>query len=403
MKHLTLFLSLVIFSFSSFSSESYNSIRFTLAADDLEKYKQEDASYVFTGAAMAKVNSTEVVVKKLSTRGQTSIRAPRRSFSVKLDDEVVFNDVSDGSVVTFSSKDFKLVNMWEDNGYVTAQVGYSFFRKFDLYKSAINYAEVFINDVSQGLYLVVDNPETFVKKNLKADCFLRRGYKEKYEIKHPEKVENEEVFSTCENAYSEILKPSEELEGEQLYQYLSQRMNLENYFSWLMINTLLESGDYSDEVFFYAFKNEASPNKMYFDVIAWDPDDIFNKPHLSLENIFRKGKLKKSLLMSLEVKLDRTIDGDDYFENKFATGLLEFLEKEMSDELIDQIVDSVRVKVAPYLDNENVKEMSKLDRLPSEISDIGYTREYTLNLLEQYKARIKMRKKALLGKIKDGR
>jgi len=397
MKAIILFL---MFLLSTSSWASYNSIHLVITQDDMSKYRQKAESYDFSNSQIV-IQGERLSVKKLATRGQTSIRAPRRSFSVKLEEKITLNNLVNGKVEQFKTKDFKLVNMWEDNGYVTAQLGYNFFREFDLYKTRTTYAEVFINDVSQGLYLVVDNPEVYAQKEAKAECFIRRGYKKNFEIKFPKIEDDKEKYTDCEEAFKWSMIPSKHLKGEALYNYLSKVMNLKAYYKWLMINTLLESGDYSDEVYFYAVKDFYSPTYLYFEIMAWDPDDIFQKPHLSIQNILRSKRLKQTLLMSLEIHLERLIDRDAFLYAKFAEDLIKFLETEVTDEFIDKLIADTRNKIGPYLGNDRIKEMSKLDRLDESIMETGYTTEYVDNLLSQYATRIKTRKQTLLIKAQN--
>jgi len=238
----------------------------------------------------------------------------------------------------------------------------------------------------------------YAKHKVKAECFVRRGYGTSYEIKFPKLEDDNEKYIDCEEAFQRSMKPPKHLQGEALYQYLSKVLNMKAYYEWLMINTLLESGDYSDEVYFYAVKDFYSPTYYYFEIMAWDPDDIFQKPHLSIPNLLRKERLKQTLLMSLEIHLERLIDRDTYLYSKFAGDLMKFLETEVTDELIDRLIKETRNKIAPYLGNEQIKEMSKYDRLDKSIKDTGYTTEYIDNLLSQYAKRIKARKQDLLIK-----
>ena len=403
MKILILLMTMIL---SSSVLASYNKIELSITESDMKKYREKGEKYVFTDAKIS-VNGGAELSLRLKTRGQTSINAPRRSFSVKAAEKVQLNNYALVGKQEFKSKRFNLVNMWEDKGYVTAQLGYSFFRKFDLFPTPTTYAEVFINGASQGLYMVVESPKEYAKKEIDVDCFIRRGYFKKFEVdvpseKHPEEQEK------CGEAYKNTVRPSRSLKGDDLINYLSERMDLKQYLRWLAINSLLSSGDYSDEVFFYSQQSTTSPTGQFFKVIAWDPDDLFGKPHvtpLSFDNIIMRMQMmlgmKTTLLRSLEIHLERRIDDDAKLYKMFCAELSSLLTEDVTPEFVDDIISEIKEKISPHSTNINVKIMSKLDRLPEEIANTGYTKKYVLNLLETYRNKILKNREELLRRTEE--
>ena len=78
---------------------------------------------------------------------------------------------------------------------------------------------------------------------------LRRGYNHSVRAYYsgPDKYDPQIYLSRFKKIYSDIAGYS----GQQLYDTLSARMDLEQYFTKLGIDLLLKNGDCTDELFLY--------------------------------------------------------------------------------------------------------------------------------------------------------
>lgn len=192
-------------------------------------------------------------------------------------------------------------------------------------------------------------------------------------------------------AFKTIYRSLRKYKGEELYNFLNDRMNFDAYLKWLAINTAIMNGDYSDEVFFYAIPGE----KIYFELMPWDMDDLFKPPHDGpWNNFFFKRRLKKSLLYSMEDKLDRRIDKDPFLYAKFKQTLKKVLEEELTAEFYASVINTVHQAIEPYLTSKNM-ELSEIDD-----RDTKYDSQYILDLLNNRFKQLKQRRQKLLEKLK---
>jgi spore coat protein H len=334
-------------------------------------------------------NDSTPVEAAIHTRGQHCLRAPRSCYALKLDKKVVIE--SEFESESLKGKKFNLISMWQDEGYISSKIGYTFFSKLNLFHTAHQFTELSVNGESQGLYLIVEKPQQVLKKRFKAPFVMRRGYLNRIKVKyHSSKAPYRQ--KDYRRAYKSMYRGLSRYSGAELYAFLKQRMNIDNYLMWLAANTFLQNGDYADEVFFYA-----RPGKpIYFDIMVWDMDDLFKPPHRSPLNnwwIFHRRLLRRSLLYSMEDRLDRAIAKDSFLYNKFRQKL-KFLLNEVATELfIKNLFQTVDRAIAPYLTEQNLS-LSKLDDREG-----SYTKEYIESLLVQRQAELINNRVKLLNRL----
>lgn len=353
----------------------------------LIKIKRSKEKYQFTKPEVS-VNGVPLKDVELGTRGNQCLKAPRRCFSVKFNEQVRINNLQ--------AEGFNLISMWQDEGYTTAEIGYSFYKELGLFHLDREYVEVKIDGKSNGLYLLSQRPNKNLKKKFNSAFIGRVGYFTKLEVKKYHKKKTKFEQKDFERTFDEIVKKSKKVSKDKLYDYLAYRMNIDKYLKWLALNTFMQNGDYVDEVYFYA-DDESKHEKIYFDIMAWDLDDLFKKPHFGPWNNLRfRRKLKKSLLYSMESKLDRLINDSPILYSKFKQILKEMLTTEINDSFIDVQIDSVIKKISPYL-TEPILALSKMD----DREGAPYTKTYILNLIEKRRQLLKTRRILLLERVRD--
>lgn len=91
---------------------------------------------------------------------------------------------------------------------------------------------------------------------------------------------------------------------------LDKLVDVEQYLRWLALMTLVHSGDYVDEAWFFASEELLGATPWRFAMHAWDPDDSFQSCHHGGENAIvdphgllycAEGDLDKVLLRSPEM------------------------------------------------------------------------------------------------------
>ncbi len=370
-----LFIFFILISTECFS-QTLNKLFLTLIEDEVSFLKKQE-KYSFKDSTIS-LNNEKIYPAKIKIRGQHCLESKRKCFSIKISSPFLFHKHKK----SFSSKNFYLISLWQDEGYITSALGHEFFKVTDLFNLNYSYTEVYINNKSYGLYLVLENPKNFLKKKKNSPFILRRRYFDNFEIN---------FSNLSEQKSTEMSEIFEALHKKKIgLDYIKDHLNLENYFKWLAVNYFLKNGDYTDEIFFFL-----NSEKSRFEIMPWDLDDLFKKPHPQFWNsILFKSRLNDSFFYSMESKLDRNL-----FKNKKAYAeYLEVFQKilsEISEDLIHEVFDNVRNEIGPYLENSESLQLSSLD----DRNGPPYTKEYIQNLLDQREAFLIKRRYELLNKI----
>jgi spore coat protein H len=273
----------------------------------------------------------------VESRGQSCLIAAKRPcLNLKLETSQAFLGKSG-----LKGKNFNLVSMWQDRGYFSSRFGFEIFRELEIFEIRNEYTLVMINDRPMGLYLATDKPKKVIARISTDPWIVRRGYRTKIEV-----VEPSTAISKAEGVkrFQDLYRILEHHSGERLLAELQSRLNLSRYMKWLLVNSLLRNGDYSDEVFFYLDSSDPSRK---FDIMPWDFDDLFKAPHESDENLRFKDEIASGLLYGFENPLDQKI----YFDPALNRLLHEEAKKlftSITPELVTKIVDSIASDLIRY-------------------------------------------------------
>jgi spore coat protein H len=309
---------------------------------------------------------------KLSTRGETALRYRRKSFSVHLDEQIQI-DNREYSGVYYSLENFKLVSMVQDYTYFEYRLAMGLLQKISLWNLFYKYVELRINDNTQGVYLLVEDPEDYAIDKLRSEYILRRGYQNQiYKYEYEPLVYNitqEEYEKIYYNIYSLITVYN----GITLFDSLAYIMNIKDYFRKMAVDYLLRNGDLTDEIYFYS---HITDNKIYYNIIPWDYDDIFaDNPHeigrdWGIGNLFGdrsywseediKNDVGDRHIFSIEDDLDYKIAKDNYLYTDYLVYLKEVL-VDLNDNYIEKVFSEIKKELTPFYENSQIIEQSKYD------------------------------------------
>ena len=388
MKNLYYYLLVLLISANVFSADVPNQIKLTIKDEDAKNLHIDTGKKIeFLDATIA-INGQDPVATKLRTRGQSCLDSERKCFSVKMSEKQAINGLKK------PIKKFNLASLWEDDGYISSIIGYTFYSEFGLYPFKRTLTEVVINDKSYGLYLLIEKPKRYFKKKLKSPFVARRKYQSVFETKDYK----EELTPESEEYFLEQLtfleKNPDDLEGKELYDHLNERMNFNQYMRWNVLNSLTKNGDFTDEVWFVAREKDGLQIP-YFEIFAWDFESLFTKPHIGFQNSIRYRRwLKKSVVYSFESELEIVLYKDKFIYEKFKETMRHLLSTKITNEFIDQKMDEVKKQITPYAANKRVLAPSVKDKGRTE----PYTSSYILNLLEKRRKFLKERRRELLDK-----
>jgi spore coat protein H len=265
------------------------------------------------------------------------------------------------------------------------------------------YVELSINGETQGIYFLVEDPESWAEEQ-GSEYILRRDYNHSIiDFEY-----NPARYNLPEETYRErfrsIYSRLPEDTGKPLHAYLEERILLEAYFTKMGIDFFLQNGDYTDEIFFYSTVNSG---QIQFRIIPWDYDDIFSRnPHEvgrswgigtlfgprsypSREAIYEE--IGDHLVYSIEDDLDYVIARDPYLYARYEEVLADFF-RQLKEADIESLFTEVETELAPFYGDPRLVEPSRYDRRPTSLEtweqNMAEKKSFLLERLDWIKAEL---------------
>ncbi|MFD2201703.1 CotH kinase family protein [Shivajiella indica] len=296
------------------------------------------------------INNVSFEPEEIHTRGKSTLNFKRKSLAFSLNSAASFQHNEKNQKL----KKFDLLSLSMDKYYIRNRLAFQMMEHLELFELFYTFSEFKINGNSEGIYLVVERPQDWALQDRKSPLIIRRGYNHSIDkIKLNKKADKKESKFFVDS-FRQIYKILPKYQGEELYQMLSERIDLENYMRWLAFNYFVHNGDYADEVFFYA-----DPKSGKLRIIPWDYDDIFAKaPHEGKEVTDRI--LSGKLIFSSEDALDVKIATDEFLYAKYLQVFKEVLEK-LDPDILKQIFENTFSELYPYYSDIEIISHSQYD------------------------------------------
>lgn len=336
--------------FKSSGDTIQNTINIQISSANYEKIKKIDGEKKSIKNPLVKTNGTNISAKEIHTRGNTTLHFRRKSFSISLDDKASLYCGSREEQM----KKFYAISLSMDRNYIRNRLAFGMMEEIGLFKLFYAYAELKINDQSEGIYMILERPQDWAMKKKNSPLVIRRGYNQRIDkIKTGKKIEKPEA-KNYKNYYRQIYKSLNKYEGQALYDTLSQWLDLELYMKWLAFNYFVKNGDYTDEVYFCI-----DPEVDKFKFIPWDYDDIFAiAPHEG--KAIKKNIIGDKFIFSSEDKLDQKIANDPYLYSVYISIFQKTITL-LSDEALKNIFESTYAELSPYIQKAEILQMAKYD------------------------------------------
>jgi hypothetical protein len=299
------------------------------------------------------------------------------------------------------TKKIDLLSMSADAGYISTRMG---LMSAELLKIgaplATEYAEVYINGKSNGLYTVVEKPKSAFSKN--SPYVVRRGYKSAFrheEADISKKLTPGEILkikTTADSIYQDVANKR----GEELLNSLRKKMDIESYMRWMAMNSLYTNGDFPDEIFFYVDGDMYKQGQIYFRVSPWDFDDLFksamhNVPINESERL--KPENQNSILYSYEDKLDRSFAPVNAYMYEQFKAVTRQVINELSRSVTEGLLKQIGQELTEYLNSPAVLQMGAKD---SGRKGAVYTQKEIQGLFYKRAQQIEARRAVLLERLK---
>lgn len=350
--------------------------RFNESLNFVMRQEQEDTIYnahnvkldiepnprLFIGERVYEVDDFEL-------RGESALRFRKKSFNVRTAIPLEFNNPNISNS-TIALRELKLISLVSDYTFIENRITFDFFKQVGVQPLFFIFKEVLINSNTQGLYLLVESPASYTLKQ-NHECLIRRG--RAGAIADSWFYANYSGYNENDyhKAYYKIYNTITQYAGHQLYDSLQVQMNLKNYFRKIAIDLLIKNGDTSDEIFFIGQYNMG---EIYFDIIPWDCDDVFEDlPHeigrdYGVGNLFGKRsyssmddvikEVGEKLVFSIEDDLDYIIAKDTFLYQKYLAEL-EYVLNHITDASIEKVVENTQNELNPFLVNDEIIAQTK--------------------------------------------
>jgi spore coat protein H len=323
------------------------------------------------------MNDEALELKEIKVRGKNALNYRRKSYAVKLNVPIVLEgrEAGMGKVLTR----FKLLALAMDHTYIENRIAFGILEETGLMPLFYKFVEFRINGSTQGVYLLVEDPEQYFKEN-GSEFILRRGYYNSIADAEYEPSLHYIPEQVYLNRFQEIYSLITQFEGPELYDVLSQRINLNQYFRKMGIDYLLRNGDYTDELFLYS---RVQHDTIRYQLIPWDYDDIFSSQPHEVGLTWGTGKLfgtrryashqdildeiGDKLIYSIEDDLDYVIAKDPYLYLRYEEEM-KSLFSEMDPTIFDVLFGQLEAELTPFYNNKEVVAQSKYDRDATSLS-----------------------------------
>ena len=326
-------------------------------------------------------------INKFELRGQSALNYRRKSYNVKLYEFLPVNSIRNVQI-----NNFRLLSMTTDYTYIENYISLTMLKEVGIMPLFFQYIEVKMNDNNEGLYILINNPEYYSLKEILAPFILRRGYNgsiDNFEYNAIAPFPVEKYTSRFNNIYEYIIDYS----GRQLYDSLFMIMNIKNYFRKIAVDYLIRNGDYTDEIYFYS----ANGDHVYFDIIPWDYDDIFqNSPHevgndwgvgnrfgvrsyASNQDIINE--IGDKFIFSIEDDLDYKIATDSFLYQNYLVEFKYVLDM-FTNGKIDSIFEITNKNINIYIKESEIIKQTKYDQKSFNYNDYINNLDHKKSLLK---------------------
>jgi hypothetical protein len=165
-------------------------------------------------------------------------------------------------------KKFYLMNMRYDRGQYQIAWTYNMLRDFDMFHLHTQYIRIIVNGESLGMFMMIEPPETGIRRTFDDVVAIHRRkrsnvYTSEWSASVPD----------ASKSLNQLRALNREDQVDNALEAYSQVIDIEQYFRWLAINSILQNHDYLDEPFFFERRTDKQTSQP-LQLMAWDYDDV---------------------------------------------------------------------------------------------------------------------------------
>jgi hypothetical protein len=176
--------------------------------------------------------------------GQSSLRCARKHYVLQLDGPARH------LMPDSATDEFILISLCDDPAYVYSPTAYTLMRP-DLFVPRRRFVELVIDGTTRGIYMLMEKPrEEMVRDSTRVSTVMRRGYPvagaDAFDVNYP----NTGDLTLPVQRYNAFKATFMGLSGAALVAALRNQMDLDQYVRFLASQSILQSGDYIDELYY---------------------------------------------------------------------------------------------------------------------------------------------------------
>jgi hypothetical protein len=316
-------------------------------------------------------------------RGKGTLGCERKSYTVTLDGpgRHMFPD-------TYADE-FYLVAMCADDRYIQLFTANQLLADAGLFPIRFRYVELILDGASRGVYLLLEKADdALVDGSSRVTAVLRRRF-----APPDDRVEVEKSIgdpAAAAGAWTDFQASLVGLGGEELLAAASERIELDQYLTWLAMMSAFGNGDYVDEVWLTATEARAAGGGLrdHWEFTAWDNDDLFSNCHYSGNHAVPD---PNQLAYCAEGNIDEVLLVDPMMYARYVDRLDELLSR-LTPERLQDALDRTGAELLPWFERPEIcAAMTELVQDNPGASDPAEAqrdlREHLAALRDQYESR----------------
>jgi len=268
-------------------------------------------------------------------RGQSSLRlCERKSYSLELTEHFPKNLIPHSS-----NHHYFLMALCFDPMSMRSHTAYELWQSLDLFPMRYRFIELFINNDSQGLYMILENPsKALIQKYSHISSIIRRNFDSFLIATHPNIKYSSTTKTQALGDYINAFLDIDKLPEKQLIKTLEKAIDLEQYITHLATSKILRNGDFVDELLFIRQESLMDDGSFIdrYQISKWDPDELFRPCHIA-----GKVALKDpwELAYCVESEIGKAILNQPALYDRFVNKIEELLSDKLSEEKVSSALD----------------------------------------------------------------
>ncbi len=269
------------------------------------------------------------IAARAHLRGRGSLNCERKSYTVALEGP------GRHLLPKARTDEFYLLSMCLDDGYVNQYTANQLLKQMGLFPLEFGFVELRIDGETHGVYLLVEKArEELVRDNSRVRSVLRRRYSPPdtwFQVKYSDVG----ITSVAAPLHTDTIE---------------EHLDLEQYLRFIALMTAYQNGDYVDEIWLTHTDHMRADGTTteWFDLMAWDNDDLFSTCHRSAEYAVDD---PNGLIFCAKAPLDHALFASSTNYERYIDALEEVLVNDVTEGRFAEAARATEAALLPFFDD----------------------------------------------------